>query len=228
MAVKRRSIAWQPVGPPAREVGGWRSLLFAPLGDGQRRRRGSDGVRLAVAVLITLSAVLAVHRQLPRYRLRRPWQRPRFSGLRPGGRARSGYHLHHLGRGKRGRRRHRRTVFQQQGYDTTAAVTSGAVISVASLAVKGALFLIAIPLAWRSFHFGNSFHQGSHSKILWLILAVVCVVGAVMAAVLAGPKWRQQASQKQERQLIGSAGSQCPHQSAGDHPPPPPLGDDAI
>jgi hypothetical protein len=60
MVVKRRSIARQPVSPPAQEVGGWRSLLFAPLGDGQRRRRGSDGVRLAVAVLITLSAVLAV------------------------------------------------------------------------------------------------------------------------------------------------------------------------
>ena len=29
----------------------WRSVMFAPVGDGQRRRRGSDGVRLAVAVL---------------------------------------------------------------------------------------------------------------------------------------------------------------------------------
>jgi uncharacterized membrane protein YbhN (UPF0104 family) len=85
---------------------------------------------------------------------------------------------------------------QQQGYDTTVAVTSGAVISAASLAVKGALFLIAIPLAWSSFHFGNSLHQGSHSKVLWLILAVVCAVGAVMAAVLAVPRWRHQASAK--------------------------------
>jgi uncharacterized membrane protein YbhN (UPF0104 family) len=86
--------------------------------------------------------------------------------------------------------------FQQQGYNTTAAVTSGAVISLASLAVKGALFLIAVPLAWSSFHFGNSLHQGSHAKILWVILAVVCAVGAVTAAVLAVPKWRHQASQK--------------------------------
>src|SRR5262249_11988759 len=31
-----------------------------PLGDGQRRRRGSDAVRLAVAVLATLCAVLVV------------------------------------------------------------------------------------------------------------------------------------------------------------------------
>src|SRR5215467_8410755 len=28
----------------------WRSVMFAPVGDGQRRRRGSDGVRLAAAV----------------------------------------------------------------------------------------------------------------------------------------------------------------------------------
>jgi hypothetical protein len=42
--------------------------------------------------------------------------------------------------------------FQQQGFSTTAAVTSGAVVSAAGLIVKGALFLIAIPLAWSSFH----------------------------------------------------------------------------
>jgi hypothetical protein len=51
-------------------------------------------------------------------------------------------------------------------------------------------------VAWSSFHFGNSLHQGGHSKILVLILAVVCVFGAVMAAVLAVPRWRQQVSQK--------------------------------
>jgi len=86
--------------------------------------------------------------------------------------------------------------FQQQGYGTAAAVTSGVVVSAASLIVKGALFIIAIPLAWSSFHFGNSLHQGSHAKVLWLILAIVCAAGAVMAAVLAVPRWRQQVSGK--------------------------------
>jgi uncharacterized membrane protein YbhN (UPF0104 family) len=86
--------------------------------------------------------------------------------------------------------------FQQQGYGTAAAVTSGVVVSAASLIVKGALFLIAIPVAWSSFHFGNSLHQGSHAKILWLILAIVCAAGAVIAAVLAVPRWRQQVSSK--------------------------------
>jgi glycosyltransferase 2 family protein len=86
--------------------------------------------------------------------------------------------------------------FQQQGFSTTAAVTSGAVVGAASFIVKGTLFLIAIPVAWRSFHFGNSLHQGGHAKILALILVVVCVSGAVMAAVLAVPRWRRRVSGK--------------------------------
>jgi len=60
MVVKRRSVARRPVRAPDGAAGRWRSLIFAPLGDGQRRRRGSDGVRLTVAVLATLCAVLAV------------------------------------------------------------------------------------------------------------------------------------------------------------------------
>src|SRR5262249_58582424 len=60
MAVTKRLVAGQPVSVPDDAVRDWRSLIFAPLGDGQRRRRGSDGIRLAVAVLATLCAVLAV------------------------------------------------------------------------------------------------------------------------------------------------------------------------
>src|SRR5712672_4445849 len=39
---------------------GWRSVIFAPVGSGQRRRRGSDGVRLAAAVLILVCCVLVI------------------------------------------------------------------------------------------------------------------------------------------------------------------------
>ena len=39
----------------------WRSVMFAPVGDGQRRRRGSDGVRLAAAVLALVVCVLVIH-----------------------------------------------------------------------------------------------------------------------------------------------------------------------
>jgi glycosyltransferase 2 family protein len=38
----------------------WRSVMFAPVGDGQRRRRGSDGVRLATAVLVLGCCLLAI------------------------------------------------------------------------------------------------------------------------------------------------------------------------
>jgi hypothetical protein len=53
-------VAGEPVTVAIPGVRDWRSVVFAPLGDGQRRRRGSDGVRLAVAVLATLCAVLAL------------------------------------------------------------------------------------------------------------------------------------------------------------------------
>jgi glycosyltransferase 2 family protein len=38
----------------------WRSVMFAPAGDGQRRRRGSDGVRLATAVLALGCCLLVI------------------------------------------------------------------------------------------------------------------------------------------------------------------------
>ncbi len=39
---------------------GWRSVMFAPVGSGQRRRRGSDGVRLAVAALALGCCLLVI------------------------------------------------------------------------------------------------------------------------------------------------------------------------
>ncbi|MGO9143092.1 MAG: lysylphosphatidylglycerol synthase transmembrane domain-containing protein [Streptosporangiaceae bacterium] len=39
---------------------GWRTVMFAPVGDGQRRRRGSDGVRLAVAILALACCLLVI------------------------------------------------------------------------------------------------------------------------------------------------------------------------
>ena len=38
----------------------WRSAVFAPVGDGQRRRRGSDGVRLACAVAALVCCLLVI------------------------------------------------------------------------------------------------------------------------------------------------------------------------
>jgi glycosyltransferase 2 family protein len=39
---------------------GWRSVMFAPVGSGQRRRRGSDGVRLAAAMLALACCLLVI------------------------------------------------------------------------------------------------------------------------------------------------------------------------
>src|SRR5580704_9449918 len=47
-------------GPQQPLLRGWRSVLLAPVGDGQRRRRGSDGTRLAVAVLALVCCVLII------------------------------------------------------------------------------------------------------------------------------------------------------------------------
>jgi uncharacterized membrane protein YbhN (UPF0104 family) len=86
--------------------------------------------------------------------------------------------------------------YQQQGFDTTTAVTSGALLSLSSLLIKLVLFLIALPIAWSTFHFGHSLHQGSHAKILYGLLVIVIVVGLVLTAVFAVPRWRQHVREK--------------------------------
>ncbi len=86
--------------------------------------------------------------------------------------------------------------FQQQGFDTTVAVSSSALVSASSLLIKALLFLIAVPIAWSSFHFGKTLHQGNHAGILWTLLAVVVVIGVVLAAILAVPRWRRLAHEK--------------------------------
>jgi uncharacterized protein (TIRG00374 family) len=60
-----RSQAQDPVQTPAAPaqppvLAGWRAVLFAPVGDGQRRRRGSDGARLAAAVLGLICCLLII------------------------------------------------------------------------------------------------------------------------------------------------------------------------
>src|SRR3981081_3448537 len=39
---------------------GWRSIIFAPVGDGQRRRRGTDGARLTGAILALVCCILII------------------------------------------------------------------------------------------------------------------------------------------------------------------------
>src|ERR1700761_758225 len=46
--------------PRVRRARPWRSIVFAPEGDGQTRRRGSDAVRVVLAVLAVFCAWLVV------------------------------------------------------------------------------------------------------------------------------------------------------------------------
>jgi uncharacterized membrane protein YbhN (UPF0104 family) len=51
----QRSVPTQPL------LRNWRAALFAPVGDGQRRRRGSDGARLVLAAAGLACCVLVIH-----------------------------------------------------------------------------------------------------------------------------------------------------------------------
>jgi uncharacterized membrane protein YbhN (UPF0104 family) len=88
--------------------------------------------------------------------------------------------------------------FQQEGYSGTVAVSSGVLVSTASWIVKGALFLIALPLALGNLHFNNADSSNSKgdSHLVWLIVIAVIVVGVVLGLVFAVPRWRRLASEK--------------------------------
>jgi uncharacterized protein (TIRG00374 family) len=87
--------------------------------------------------------------------------------------------------------------FQQEGYTPTVAVSSGVLVSTASWIVKGALFLIALPLALSNFDFGEPESDSSgDSHLVWLIVIAVVVVGVALGLVFAVPRWRRLAAQK--------------------------------
>lgn len=87
--------------------------------------------------------------------------------------------------------------FQQEGYSGTVAVSSGVLVSTASWIVKGALFLIALPIAISNFNFKEpSNSSGSHAQLVWLIVIAVVVVGVAAGLVFAVPRWRRLATEK--------------------------------
>ena len=88
--------------------------------------------------------------------------------------------------------------FQQEGYSPTVAVSSGVLVSTASWIVKGALFLIALPLALGNLHFNESEENNSSgdSHLVFLIVLAVIVVGVVLGLVFAVPRWRRLAAAK--------------------------------
>jgi uncharacterized membrane protein YbhN (UPF0104 family) len=88
--------------------------------------------------------------------------------------------------------------FQQEGYTPTVAVSSGVLVSTASWIVKGALFLIALPLAIGNLHFDSTpdSDSSSDSHLVWLIVVVIVLVGVALGLVFAIPRWRRLAAAK--------------------------------
>ena len=86
--------------------------------------------------------------------------------------------------------------FQQQGYDASVALSSGAIMATSSWIAKGALFLVSLPFAWASIHLEATPQSGGNSKLVWIILAVVVLVAVVIGVALAVPRLRRLAAEK--------------------------------
>jgi uncharacterized protein (TIRG00374 family) len=91
--------------------------------------------------------------------------------------------------------------FQRQGYDATAAVSSGAIASTASWIVKSLLFLVAIPFAAGTFQL-RSGSGGSHKTAIWIILAVIIAAGIAATLISLVPRVRQLASRRIRPHLV--------------------------
>jgi uncharacterized membrane protein YbhN (UPF0104 family) len=93
--------------------------------------------------------------------------------------------------------------FQQQGLDATQAVTSGALVSTTSWIVKGAVFLISLPLAWGNLNFSEAGQNssGNHGKAIWLLLAIVVLLLVLIGVALAVPRLRRMAADKARPKL---------------------------
>ena len=86
--------------------------------------------------------------------------------------------------------------YQQQGYDGSVALSSGAIMATSSWIAKGVLFGVALPFAWGSLHLEATPQSGGNSKLVWIILAVVVLVALVIGVALAVPRLRRLAADK--------------------------------
>jgi uncharacterized protein (TIRG00374 family) len=80
--------------------------------------------------------------------------------------------------------------YQQQGYDASVALSSGAIMSTVSWIAVGVLFLVSLPFAWGSLDLEVTPESGPDAKLVWIILAVVVLVAIVAGLALAVPRLR--------------------------------------
>ena len=86
--------------------------------------------------------------------------------------------------------------YQKQGYDATVALSSGAIMAVASWVATAVVFVVSLPFAWGSISLEATPESGGDSKLVWIILAVVVLVGVVLGLALAVPRLRRLAAEK--------------------------------
>jgi glycosyltransferase 2 family protein len=86
--------------------------------------------------------------------------------------------------------------YQQQGYEASVALSSGAIMTTASWIATGVLFLVSLPFAWGSIHVDVTPQSGGNSKLVWIILAVVVLVALGAGLALAVPRLRRLAAEK--------------------------------
>ncbi len=86
--------------------------------------------------------------------------------------------------------------YQQQGYDATVALSSGAIMAACSWIAIAVLFLVSLPFAWGSIQLEATPQSGGNSRLVWIILAVVVVVAVVAGLMLAVPRLRRLAAAK--------------------------------
>ncbi len=91
--------------------------------------------------------------------------------------------------------------FQQQGYDATVALSSGAIQTSVNWIATAVLFVISLPFAWGSIHLDVGSHLSGDSKLVWVILAVVVAVALALGLVLAVPRLRRLAAAKARPKL---------------------------
>ncbi len=86
--------------------------------------------------------------------------------------------------------------FQQQGYDSSVALSSGAIMAAVSWIATVVLVLVSLPFAWGTIHLEVTPESGGNSKLVWIILAVVVLVALVIGLAVALPKLRRSAMAK--------------------------------
>ena len=91
--------------------------------------------------------------------------------------------------------------YQKQGYDPSVALSSGAIMATSSWIAKAVLLLVSLPFAWGAIHFEVTPESGGHSKLVWIILAIVVLAALAVGLVLAVPRLRRLAADKARPKL---------------------------